>query len=220
MQAAALLLFAGRVACGGVLSCVAACGSNRPELPPGLGAPESCVAVDYPLGPYGTEPGSVVQNACFQGLRTPSRVATEAALEAMALSDYYDPDGTRGVRLLLVNTAALWCSACRIEHETLPASARALSPRGLVVVSALFEDSNRNPAEFDDLSVWVESFDTNFPIVLDPSYSFGLYASAETAPLNLVVDPRNMTILKKVIGDQPAVLWPFVEAELSRRGAP
>ena len=35
---------------------------------------------------------------------------------------------------------------------------------------------------------------------------------------NLVIDARNMVILKKEIGDHPAVLWPFVEAELARRG--
>jgi hypothetical protein len=63
----------------------------------------------------------------------------------------------------------------------------------------------------------VETFDTNFPMALDPSYSFGLYASAETAPLNLILDPRTMTILRKFIGDQSAVIWPYVEAELDRR---
>jgi hypothetical protein len=65
------------------------------------------------------------------------------------------------------------------------------------------------------LKVWIDTFRTNFPIVLDPGYSFGLYASAETAPLNLVVDPKTMTILEKFVGDQPAVMWPFIEARLS-----
>jgi hypothetical protein len=117
----------------------------------------------------------------------------------------------------MVNTAAVWCSACRIEHETLGDYARRLAPRGLVVLSALFQDQSGDPAGIDDLVAWADTFGTNFPFVLDPSYSFGAYASAETAPLNLIFDARSMTLLERFIGDQPGALWPFVEAELSRR---
>ena len=199
---------------------LAGCGTNQPELPPGLGVAESCVAVGYPDGPYATEPGGAVENACFQGWPAPATVSHgPETLEPMALSDYYDPEGRGRVKLLLVNTAALWCSACRIEHETLPEHYAELAPRGLEILSALFEDNMREPADLDDLKVWVETFDTTFPIALDPSYSFGLYASAETAPLNLILETRTMTILRKFIGDQSAVIWPYVETELERRGS-
>lgn len=195
-----------------------ACGSNRPDVPPGLDALETCVRLGYPEGPFGTEPGDVGRNACFRGWLEPQRVAhVEDTLEPVALSDFYDPDGDGDVALLLINTAALWCSACRIEHETLPDHARALRPRGLEVVTALFQGVDGEPATFEDLQIWVETYGTNFPIVLDPGYSFGRYARADTAPLNLVVDPRTMRILKKYIGDQSAVIWPFIEAELDRR---
>lgn len=200
------------------LGALFACGTNKPELPPDLGAPESCVHLGYPAGPFGTEAGDVLRNACFEGWSRPDREPHDAeALEPLALSDFHDPDDARGIRLLLINTAALWCSACRIEHETLPEHVEALAPRGLVVLTALFQGVEREPATLEDMRIWVELYRTNFPIVLDPSYSFGLYASAETAPLNLVVDPRNMRILRKYIGDQSAVIWPFVESELSRR---
>lgn len=195
-----------------------ACGTNKPELPPGLPEPETCVQIGYPEGPFGTEPGSVGRNACFRGWTQPDRVEpVEATLESISLGDYHDPDGTRGVRLLLVNTAALWCSACRIEHETLPEHVEELGPRGLVVLSALFQGTGGEPATFDDLVAWVETYQPNFPMLLDPDYSFGVYASAETAPLNLVIDARTMKILKKYIGDQSAVIWPFIEGELARR---
>ncbi|MFO7181365.1 MAG: hypothetical protein DIU78_021865 [Pseudomonadota bacterium] len=203
-----------------LLGATLACGTNKPELPPGLERPEHCVAVGYPDGPYGTEPGAVIRNACFSGFRAPHRVAhTPEGLEPIALSDYHDPEGD-AVRLLVLNTAALWCAACRIEHESLPRYLEPLRPRGLVFLSAVFQDERHEPADFDDLVLWIETFDTRFPIVLDPGYSFGLYASAETAPLNLVVDPKTMTILAKFVGDQPAVMWPFVEAELAKRSAP
>lgn len=193
------------------------CGSNKPELPDGVTAPESCFAPAYPDGPYGSEPGSVLRNACFQGWTAPDQVARRAdTLEPIALSDFYDPDGSRGIELLLVNTAAVWCSACRIEHETLPEHARQLGPRGLVIFSALFQDQERNPATVEDLALWTEVFSSNFPMVLDPNYRFGLYASAETAPLNLVIDARTMTLLAKYVGDQSGVMWPYIEAALAR----
>lgn len=191
-----------------------ACGSNKPELPPGVMAPESCLALAYPDGPYGSEPGSVVRNVCFEGWRAPDD--PKRALGPVALADFYDPDGSREIDVLLVNTAAVWCSACRIEHETLPEHARELGPKGLVILSALFQDQERNPATLEDLSVWTEVFSSNFPMVLDPTYSFGSYASAETAPLNLVIDTRTMTLLAKYVGDQSAVMWPAIEAALDR----
>jgi hypothetical protein len=193
------------------------CGSNKPELPPDLSAPASCVAPSYPAGPYGSEPGALLKNACFRGFSAPDRgPLREEALEPLALSDFYDPKGEGTVRVLLLNTAALWCAACQIEHRTLPERYRELSPRGLALVTAVFQDERYEPAEFSDLTAWVDTFQTNFPIVLDPGYSFGLYASAETAPLNLVVDPKTMTILEKFVGDQPAVMWPYIEALLPR----
>lgn len=194
----------------------AGCGSNKPELPPDLGAPASCVTPGYPAGPYGTEPGATVRNACFRGFAAPERSElAEDTLEPLALGDFFDPDGERDTRVLLLNTAALWCAACQIEHRTLPEHYRALAPRGLAVMTAVFQNERYEPAELGDVVAWVETFGTNFPIVLDPGYSFGLYASAETAPLNLVVDPRSMTILEKFVGDQPAVMWPYIESLLA-----
>jgi hypothetical protein len=207
----------GRGAAFALSLALSGCGSNRPTLPSGISAAESCSASAYPDAPYGAEPGSVMQNACFRGWTRPDRSAhDEASLEPVQLADYFDPTGASGSRLLLINTAAVWCSACRVEHEHLPERAQAFTSRGLVILSALFQDQERNPAEVSELSAWVESFATNFPMVLDPTYQFGLYASAETAPLNLVVDARSMTILQKYIGDQSAVMWPYIESQLDR----
>jgi hypothetical protein len=195
---------------------LAACGTNKPELPGDLGAPASCVVTGYPSGPYGTEPGGGVRNACFRGFTDPeSATLVEGALEPLALSDFHDPGSDTDVRVLLVNTAALWCEACKVEHRTLPDHYRELAPRGLALLTAVFQDGNHEPAEFEDLALWVETYRSNFPIALDPGYSFGLYASAESAPLNLVIDPRTMTILEKFVGNQPDVMWPFIEARLA-----
>lgn len=201
-----------------VLAC--ACGSNRPEIPPELlTAPENCGAFGYPEGPYGTEAGAVAANACFKGWSRPNETPHEAdTITDLTFGRYYDPAGDR-YELLLVNSAALWCSACQVEHGELPERYEEFGPRGLVILSALFQDREGEPAGLDDLTLWVETFGTPFPMALDPDYQLGTYAPAASAPLNLLLDARTMRILEKFTGDQSAVLWPLVEAELSQREA-
>jgi hypothetical protein len=108
---------------------------------------------------------------------------------------------------------------CQVEHRELPVRHAEYAPRGLVILSALFQDERADPADLSDLTAWVETFDVPFPMVLDPAYQLGAYASAETAPLNLVLDARTMRIVEKYVGDQSSLLWPFVEQELARREA-
>ena len=151
--------------------------------------------------PYGGEEGDVVINTCFQGFRAPHLIepATER-LETLAFSDWYDPQGTKGVALLLINTAAIWCGPCLAEHEALDERAAAYAPRGLAILSTLFQDAEGLPAKESDLVNWVNGFGTNFPMAIDPEYLMDSYARAQTAPLNMVVDPRSMTILRKFFG--------------------
>jgi hypothetical protein len=197
------------------------CGSNAPEVPEELlGSASGCLAPDYPESGVGTEPGDVAGNACFVGYRAPDRVApSEPHRETVALSDYYDPAGTKGVSLLLLNTAAIWCSACVSEHRTLPDYQRELGAKGLTILSTLFQDAERDPASLEDVERWIAKFGTNFPMVADPDLALGAYASPDSAPLNMLVDPRSMKILRKYVGDQGSVMWPYIEAELDARSA-
>lgn len=197
-----------------------ACGSNAPEVPKELLASDSgCAAPDYPTEGLGSEPGSVVANACFVGYRAPDRVQPTAEhRETLAFSDYYDPAGTKGVSLLLINTSAIWCMACVEEHRTLPDHQSELGPQGLVILSTLFQDGARDPASLEDVERWIANFGTNFPMVADPDIQLERYASSDLAPLNMVVDPRSMKILRKYVGNQ-GTLWPYIESELKARSA-
>lgn len=198
-----------------------ACGSNAPEVPDDLLATDSgCGAPDYPEDGLGSEPGGVVENQCFSGYRAPARVRpSEATRETIAFSDYYDPIGTKGVSLLLVNTAAIWCGACISEHHDLPARQDELGASGLVIFTTLLQDAKRDPASLEDVENWIAKFGTNFPIVTDPEQHLTDYSPPELAPLNMVVDPRTMKILRKFEGDQSEVMWPYIEAELRERSA-
>ena len=195
-----------------------ACGTNRPEIPAGLlGVCESTDAGGYPAGPYGTEEGDLVGDLSFMGWRDPSAVGYEGDLVKIAFSDYYDPTG-KSYEVLLVNTCAGWCLACRDEHRTLPAFYSQWAPEGLVIISAYFQNALRDPPSVADLSAWTMASASNFPMVLDPDFQMQAYASADSAPLNLVVDARTMRILKKVLGNQPEVINPFIESVLTARG--
>jgi AhpC/TSA family len=198
--------------------CLLGCGSNTPKIPPELLASSGgCVSPDYPNGPFGTEEGDTLANLCFKGFRNPSTVShDEASLETIAFSDYYDPTGSKGLGLVLINTSAVWCAACRTEHEGLSEKNDQYGPRGLRILSTLFQDNKRDPATLRDLSNWVETFSSNYAMALDPDYQLGDFARAETAPLNLVVDVRTMKIEKKLLGDQPQVMWPFIDASLAQ----
>ena len=105
------------------------------------------------------------------------------------------------------------------EHDTLPEHVSELSPQGLVVLSTLFQDGKREPATLADVERWIANFHTNFPMVADPELQLDRYASSDSAPLNMLVDPRSMQILRKYVGDQGTVMWPYIESELSLRSA-
>jgi hypothetical protein len=200
-----------------------ACGTNRPEIPPELlenpAAPGNCTTAGYPAGPYGDDAGALASDRCFQGWRAPQKTPhTTAALESVSLGSFYDPEG-KTHELVLLNTAAVWCSVCKTEHQTLPEHYAEYAPRGLAIVSALFQNNAGQPAQLSDLKTWVEAYDVPFPMVLDPDYQLQDYASAETAPLNLLIDARSMRIIAKFLGNQSLDLWQLVDDELTRREA-
>ncbi len=57
----------------------------------------------YPVGPYGKTVGSVIPNLSWDGYRDGTGEWTK-----ISLLDYYDPDGTRGIKALKIGGAALW----------------------------------------------------------------------------------------------------------------
>ena len=194
-----------------------ACGTGKPQIPPeliGAGGNANNPSADYPSGPYGIEVGSIVENFQFQGFVQPE---LDKTLETIDFAQFYDPKGEKNHELLLLNTAAAWCQPCRIEHASLPGRAEEFAPQGLVIFALLFQDSDGEPATEETLDLWTSNFGTSFPMALDPSFQMGRYASAETPPLNLVVDARTMKILRLFIGNQDEALWDFIATELAER---
>jgi hypothetical protein len=204
------------------------CGTNRPDIPKELlefdggGGSSNYPAVGAP--PYVV--GSVIPNQSYQGWRNPKAANYDpAAFETISFGDYYDPAGTT-YEILLINTSAIWCSACKIEHggsgqsPSLNAHNAELAPKGLVIVSLLFEDGQSNPSEAQDLVNWTSTYETEFPMALDPEYQMKAFQPNKSlAPFNMIVDARTMQILATYAGDQAAEIWPFIEQELDEREA-
>ncbi|MCC6214393.1 MAG: hypothetical protein IT376_05965 [Polyangiaceae bacterium] len=194
---------------------VAGCGTGTPEIPPELLQQPDASGSGYPGGPYGLQAG-VLENLTFPGWRDPVEAAFDpASLETLAFADFYDPSGASGARLLLVNTAAVWCLACKVEHEELPALVEERRAAGLRAISLLFQDASGKPASADNLAGWGETFETNFPLGLDADFLLEPYAGSNAQPLNLFVDPRTMQILRYWYGDQRSEIWPWVDARLA-----
>ena len=207
------------------------CGTNRPTIPDELLHDEAGIgAAGYPAGPYCTNvndcvEGAKVGNFTFaDGWMNPAADGYDIAkLKPISFSDFYDPTGAK-YELLMVNTAAFWCGACQVEHggstnkPSLNEHVDALGTRGFAIFSLVFQDAQSNPATVENLKAWAETFETRFALARDPEYQMGRYAASQNAPLNLVIDAKTMTILRVFLGDQSAVIWPFVENELQARG--
>lgn len=197
-----------RLALCAIAFCSVACGSNAPEIPDELKGQS---------GAFGSEVGQNVENFCFQGWRDPVAANFDPQrFETICVYDY--ADSTKGFALLMLNTAALWCGACRLEHQALSGLIAPLEPRGFGFLSLLFQDNESNPATPQDLVTWTENFSSDYPMALDPDYLMGRYAPPTNQPLNMLLDARTMKILDKWTGDQRSVIWPTVESELEQRG--
>ena len=174
----------------------------------------------YPPGPYGTIKGATIENLSFTGWRHPDSAAYDTTkFETLRLSDFYDPDGHTGVKLLAVNASAVWCGVCRAEYQDMSDTQvySTVHPKGVEILGTLFEDSQYYPAQPRDLHNWgvPSSFDVKFPLVLDPGFKMGAFFDSDATPLNMLIDVRTMTILQITMG-YSLTYWAQVQAQLDK----
>lgn len=203
----------------------AACGTNDPEIPPDLLdaiRASGGQSGSYPTGPYGTTPGDVVRNLCFDGWRDPVAAGFDPSrFERLCFGDFHDPDGSEGIRVLLVNTAALWCLACKQEwcgtgsRESLTEETRRREARGLRTLGLLFEDAEGNRAKESHAASWTEACEVSIPFGLDADFAMDAYADADIQPFNMVIDASDMTIVAQKSGDQPGDLFAVIDSRLA-----
>jgi hypothetical protein len=195
--------------------------SSAPAVPSAVSEGDFRPIAAYPAGPYGSEVGSIIANHEFLGWLDPIRSGFDPnRLREIRLSDFHDPRG-QDTELIVLNSSAVWCPACRSEMQTLDRLDMSGSYRRakVAIVGTLFEDGTGAPAKPEDLALWGNglSFLIDFPLVLDPALKLGPYFAQSVTPLNLVIDARTMEILFVFMG-YSQTLWALVDGELEARG--
>jgi len=155
----------------------------------------------YPAGPYGTAEGDTIEALTF--------LAPDGS--DFSLGDVY-ADGNN--KLLLVTTAAGWCTACIEEQPWLEEIYGQYRDRGLAIVVALFEDASFNPATPALAADWVSDYQVSFPVVADPDFLFEPYYDATSTPMNMIVDVTSMEILWVVSGGDKTTVESILSARL------
>ena len=177
-------------------------------------------AGSYPGRPYGTKQGSVVENLCFQGWTDPAAADYDPSkLTRICLSDFHaDPDA----RLLLIESCAIWCVACKFEYAgsgDRPSLAKQLEQRkskGFRVFGTIFQNGASDPASANDAAQWTSTFSIAFPFAVDDEHKMGFFSSPNVAPFNMLVDTKTMRIVLALEGDEPAVLFGKVDQFLAQ----
>ncbi|RYE94927.1 MAG: redoxin domain-containing protein [Myxococcales bacterium] len=157
----------------------------------------------YPAGPYGLAVGDVIRNLSFQGLENPKAVDYKTDQTAkISFSDYYNPDGDlTKPRVLVVTGAARWCAPCKDEASKSMGYYKYWSPKGAEFLSAVIDNEEYGPADFNDLSLWADAYNLEYPVTIDPSPpQLGAYFGADAVPFNMVIDLKTMKILYKIAG--------------------
>jgi hypothetical protein len=160
---------------------------------------------DYPPGPYGTGVNATLENYAFLGWRDPVAAGyDQSQLEQVHLSEYYDPTGSKGLKLIWINASAVWCSVCRAEMRDIKNNGvhSEFAAKGVQLVVTLFEDNKSGPARPLDLHNWgsVPEHSIDFPLLLDPGFKLGAFFTSDATPLNMLVDARTMRVVDATMG--------------------
>ena len=181
--------------------------------------------LSYPLGPYGVTRGQIFQDFAFSGFPAPE--VNNADLVPIPLHDFYNPTGD-GVfpegsphgagapkpRAIGIVVGAVWCAPCPQEaRSVLPEKHDLLDPIGGELLFVLADtDKPGVPASKEDLVRWTETFDNDYPSVLDPTYALGAVIKSDSFPANILIDTRDMSIVDVVSGVPPESYWDSFEA--------
>ena len=226
MSAQRFQSFTALAAVSMVALALSACSSNATEVPqPLLDAIKKQNTAGYPAGPYGSRVGDVVDNLCFSGWKDPKAMAyAPGRLAPICLGDFHTD---ASARLLLVESCAIWCAACRSEYggngTTQPSLAQRLEERksrGFRVMGTIFQDAESKPATPSDAATWASTYSLEFPFAVDQDHELGLFTSSVVAPFNLLIDTRTMKIVLELQGDEPSVLFSAADDFLSSTEAP
>jgi hypothetical protein len=205
---------------------LAGCGTNNAgDIPPDLLATLKELnnprdgGVTYPGPPYGTKVGAVVGDLCFEGWMDPAASDYDPAkTKQICLSDFH---ADKDARLLLIESCAIWCVACKFEYGgsgDRPSLTKQLAQRkdkGFRVFGTIFQNGQTGAATIQDAKVWSSTYSLDFPFAVDHDHYIAQFTSPKIAPFNMLIDTRTMKVVLALDGDEPAILFGKVDSFLA-----
>ncbi len=117
-------------------------------------------------------------------------------------------------RLVLITTAAEWCTACIKEQSSLQELHEKHHNNGLFVMVSIFEDGIFQKAGAALAEKWKRQFGLSFKVVADPEFKLGGYYNRELTPMVMLVDACSMEILSLTTGWDRDLVESIVESRL------
>ena len=180
---------------------------------PDAGPSETTIVDGYPAGPYEAIAGAVFPPLSLAGF--PDGSTTWGTL---SMREYFDPDGAKGVRGVVVIVAAEWCEVCKGEARWEPnAYLTNYRAKGARFITPLVQDVNHKPATRATATTWRDVFSIPYAVAIDPDLATlpkGL--GALKLPYVFVIDPRTMRVEHVYSAAQPPPTLPALDTVLAR----
>jgi hypothetical protein len=182
----------------------------------------------YPGCPYGTSRGGVFPDfglgeGYWNPATTPTNDLNLTADQTMAFHQLY----CSGFKYAFIDISAVWCPHCNDEaaafpgwnatsktYEWNPATQTGWAvkwlPLGGIIFSLLEQGENpANPATPADLTAWVQKYNINYPMAIDPQENVVTGVGLQGWPANIILDLSNMKVVDAVFGNVPQFLNEF-----------
>jgi len=117
-------------------------------------------------------------------------------------SDYFAANRP-GTKVLMPNAAAGWCAPCMQEASKLAAFAETYVPRGVAVLTAVFQKPDATGADLEFTRSWAQTFQLPIPTIADTLFETKRYFDVNALPANLFVDSKTGEILTVATGASP-----------------
>lgn len=202
-------------------------GSGDPAIPlPGSGNTGGDDV--YPEPPYTiTTVGGILEPLEFVGYARPADGLGNPV--NIKLSELYNPDGDGTFAagspfgegelkptVLVISIAGVWCAPCKYEADVvLPEKYGTFHERGMEILGLLADGqtpvgAGGMPATIEELDTWIQTFDSTYPSVIDPTYTLAS-PFGTNLPGNLVIDTKTMTIVQWIKGQPELEFWTAAE---------
>jgi hypothetical protein len=172
--------------------------TSEPIIERGKGGDTAvCDPAVYPCGPYGYQPGSVIENLSLVARVDDDGNGTTDATDPVGtipLSRYFQD---KNIYALVMTGSAEWCGPCQAEQPGLRALYESYQQAGghLAILETIVQDANYRPSTIAVADRWKARFQLPFDVAADPASVLSPYYDINAFPMNMVVRTSDMKIV-------------------------